>query len=663
MPHSEKQKRRDSGCFRMVQGLTLCRVCNSLAGLLLLSCGWSAGAARADEARIVPMKELTGVASRDLPDYIPANDYEQRLAWWKEAKFGMFVHWGGFSHLGGVWKGNEAQSPALMQLQMKIPMQEYADAIKGFHPDKFNPDQWLDLMEQAGMKYIVITAKHTEGFAMFDSEVSGYNITDHTGFDRDPIAELDAACVRRGVPMGFYYSQNWDLESPDALWGGKAFNAWDYDRDAAVPERYYKEKCRPQIEELLTKYHPKIFWFDVPIPVFPKEYGLDILDLIKSHNSDILVNNRVYTGGYTAGTYQGDFDTTEQQLPHYKMKRPFETCSTIAKHWGWSDQDDYSRTSRDLVEELVHVVSMGGNYLLNVGPKPDGTIDPRQVKLLQEVGAWIKVNGESIYGADCSLFNTYQFNWGRSTTKGSKLYFHVFDEPASKTVLVPGVGSPVRKAYWLDTGKPVDISRVDKTDYRVKVSLKGQRLPRVFCLEFEGSPEIQKIRTIDSSDLTSTLSLMESNPGNGVNVHDLWGEWTRKVSNWKRPDQSMGWTFRVVEPAHFKIKLTYGAGLSSDGNTFDLSIGDQILPGTVKVTSSAGRVVRKQYTADQVAVGEQDKQEDADLEKDNRMTTDELGTVHLEPGIFEVKVTGRAWKTPGANLMNLRSVSLVPVSP
>jgi alpha-L-fucosidase len=605
----------------------------------------------------------TGVASQDLPEYHPAPGYRERIAWWQQAKFGMFVHWGAYSHLGGLWEGEYTkQSPALMQIQNKIPIAEYAEAVKGFRPKKFDADEWLDLMEQAGMKYIVITAKHTEGFAMYDSDVSDYNVVDHTGFGRDPLAELNEACKRRGVPLGFYYSQNWDLESPDASWAGKAFNSWDYDPEKADPERYYREKCRPQMEELLTKYDPKLFWFDVPIPVFPEEYGKDLIALMRKHHPDILMNNRIYTGGYTPGTYQGDFDTTERRLPHYRMRRPFETCNTIGDWWGWTDKDTYPNAAKDLIQELVQVVGMGGNYLLNVGPKGDGTIDPRQVALLREIGAWVKVNAEAIYGAGRSVFNFHQFNWGQSTTQGNKLYFHVFAPPGSGSVLAPGIKTAVKGGYWLDTREPVKLTKVGEIDIRVTVDMAEDAAPRVFCLELQGEPEALAVRTIDSVDFDSELSLMECRISKGMNVHDLWGAWIRRAYNWTEPGQAMSWAIRVAEEGEFKIKLTYGAGLSSEGNRYELSIGGETFSGEVKTTSHAGKKILRTYTADQLAVGEHKKEESQDAEKDNLMVGVEIGTVRLQPGLYELHVTGKSWKKPGSNLMNLRAVRLIPLT-
>jgi len=391
---------------------------------------------------------------------------DEKMKWFREAKFGLFIHWGLYAVPAGTWKGQQIQGIGeWIMNRAKIPVKEYEQLAGQFNPVKFNAEEWVQMAEDAGMKYIVITSKHHDGFAMYGSKVTKYNIVDATPFKRDPLKELAAACAKHNIRFGFYYSQAQDWHEP-----GGAGNTWDFPPDtekdkSGAYDQYLRTKAEPQVKELLTGYGPVcLIWFDTPRLMTP-ERGRRFIDIVHTLQPACLIDGRLGS----AGDYRSMGDNA---IPNQVIHEDWEVPATLNRTWGYKSYDNDWKTPEDLTFKLVDIVSKGGNYLLNVGPTAEGLIPQPSQDNLRAVGRWLKVNGESIYGAGTTPFGEElgtpdptrkdkkgnpAFNakndW-RCTTKPGKLYIHLFKWPTGSFELPPLVGannhSPVlTKAYLL----------------------------------------------------------------------------------------------------------------------------------------------------------------------------------------------------------------------
>lgn len=363
-----------------------------------------------------------------------------KMKWWKDAKFGMFIHWGIYAQAAGIWKDKTDYGEWIMN-SAKIPCAEYAKLANDFNPTKFNAEEWVQLAKAAGQKYIVITSKHHDGFAMFHSAASPYNIYDATPFKRDVIDEMAKACRKYGMKLGLYYSQAQDWHHP----GGAASGGdWDESHKGDM-NKYIDEIAIPQVKEILSKYGDvAILWWDTPIGMTPEMAKK--LHTITEQYPNLITNNRL------GGGIGGDLETPEQYIPATGFPgRNWEVCMTMNNHWGYNAYDENWKSTKDLIRKLVDIVSKGGNFLLNVGPNRYGIIPAVCQNELRDMGAWLKLNGAAIYGTTASPFPYVPF--GRVTQKGSTLYAHVFDW--SRTIALPAA-LKVRSAYLLaDPKTPV----------------------------------------------------------------------------------------------------------------------------------------------------------------------------------------------------------------
>ena len=410
--------------------------------------------------------------------------HEARMAWWKEARFGMFIHWGIYSVPAGTYDGK--QIPGIGEWIMnrgKIPVARYAEYAKEFNPVKFNAEQWVQTAKNAGMKYIVITSKHHDGFAMFHSSTSPYNIYDATPFKRDPIAELAAACKRNGIKFGLYYSQAQDWHHR----GGAANGGhWDKEAQDGSFDDYLDKIAVPQVKEILTKYGPiSVLWFDTPTDMTPEraEKFIPVLKL----QPQIIVNNRL------GGGYDGDLSTPEQYIPATGIPgKDWEVCMTMNDTWGYKSYDDHWKSTADLIQKLSDIGSKGGNFLLNVGPTSEGVIPQPSIDRLAEVGGWMKVNNEAIYGASAGPF-TY-LKWGRATRKGDMLYLHVFHWPANGELKLP-LSNKATNAYLLSDPSKKKLATASAGDIlTVKVPAQApDPIDSVIALRIQGQPKVPKI--------------------------------------------------------------------------------------------------------------------------------------------------------------------------
>jgi alpha-L-fucosidase len=415
-----------------------------------------------------------------IQDTETAAQRDARMQWWREARFGMFIHWGLYSIPAGTWDGK--QIPGVGEWIMNdasIPVADYKALASQFNPTGFSAHDIVALAKSAGMKYIVITSKHHDGFAMFESKANSFNIVDATPFKRDPLRELAEECRKQGIKLGFYYSQDQDWTAP----GGAAYKTgdhqpptyhWDKAQDGSFAT-YLHEKAIPQLKELLSNYgeFPAVIWFDTPTKDMTPELASEIVALLNQH-PNLIWNNRL------GGSYKGDTETPEQYIPPQGYPgQDWESCMTMNDTWGYKSWDTNFKSTETLLRNLIDIASKGGNYLLNIGPDSHGVVPPAEVERLQQVGKWLAVNGEAIYatqptllGAEAGAFSTTEkndegkpkfipaWNW-RSTTKADKIYIEIFNWPSSGTFHLDNLPRKVTEAYLLadDAHKPLKLKR------------------------------------------------------------------------------------------------------------------------------------------------------------------------------------------------------------
>ena len=394
---------------------------------------------------------------------------DRRMKWWREVRFGMFIHWGLYAVPAGEYNGQRSKRIGEWIMEWaNIPRAEYEKFAPQFNPVKFDARQWVRIAKDAGMKYIVITSKHHDGFSMFDSRVSNYDIVDATPYGRDPMRALADESRKQGLKFCFYYSiLDWHHPSAYVDAPGKNPTAGNNQtllkpgtKDEYV--RYMKE----QLRELVTAYDPAVLWFDGEWQDWWTEAdGKDLYQYVRSLKPKIIINNRVGKGrkgmdglSKTDQQYSGDFGTPEQRIPPSGLPGvDWESCMTMNDTWGFKSYDDNWKSTEKIVRNLIDIASKGGNYLLNVGPTAEGLIPQPSVDRLAEVGEWMKVNGESIYETTASPF-AKQLSFGRATTRGSRVYLHVFEWPADGKLPVPSWGKTVKTAYLLAGRKKLRFS-------------------------------------------------------------------------------------------------------------------------------------------------------------------------------------------------------------
>lgn len=413
-----------------------------------------------------------------VQDTETAAQRDARMAWWREARFGMFIHWGLYSIPAGTWDGK--QIPSIGEWIMNnasIPVADYKGLATKFNPVGFSAHDIVALAKASGMKYIVITAKHHDGFAMFDSKANDFNIVKATPFKRDPLQELATEARKQGIKLGFYYSQDQDWTAPGASAILKAnhdpvTHHWDKAQDGDF-DKYLHEKAIPQIKELLTNYgeFPAVVWFDTPTANMKPERAAEIVALLNTH-PNLIWNNRL------GGGYKGDTETPEQFIPPQGYPgRDWESCMTMNDTWGFKSYDLNFKSTETLLRNLIDIASKGGNYLLNIGPDSNGHVPDAEQERLRAMGKWLAVNGEAIYGTSPTLFGAEagsfsttekdkagkpKFNpsweW-RSTTKADKVYLEIFSWPTSGTFHVPALSRKVTGAYLLVGKKAVKFTQ------------------------------------------------------------------------------------------------------------------------------------------------------------------------------------------------------------
>lgn len=398
---------------------------------------------------------------------------DARMKWWREARFGMFIHFGVYAQLGGEYRGHQQARGGAEWImnRMKIPVAEYQAVAKQFNPSKYDADAWVKMAKDAGMKYIVITAKHHDGFALFDSKASEWDIVDASPYGKDMLKPLAEACRKYGLKLGFYYSQAQDWNNPGGSAARKEMKEgwpnpdsaridaytkahhghWDPAQETASFDDYINRVSVPQVKELLTNYGDiAVLWWDTPTNM-TDEAALKLQALLKLQPG-IITNDRL-----KRPNFKGDTGTPEQKIPdHNELDgRDWETCMTMNGTWGYRKSDHNWKSAETLIRNLVDIASKGGNYLLNIGPKPDGTFPQESVERLKVIGDWMDVNSEAVYATKASPLAP--FSWGRCTMKPGKdkttLYFSVFEWPKDGRLVIPELKNRVLSAQMLAGGK------------------------------------------------------------------------------------------------------------------------------------------------------------------------------------------------------------------
>ena len=387
------------------------------------------------------MDELWGDSAIDKAKHANA----ERGEWFAQDKYSMFIHWGLFSIPAGEWKGKTYYgiSEWLMSGRVAgIPKEEYKELAKEFNPTAFDAKAIVKLAVDAGMKNIVITAKHHEGFAMYNSKSSTYDIEDASPFTRDPLKELAEACAEAGIGLGFYYSQMQDWYEQ-----GSASIPWSSEKQEGNFTEYFERKVIPQVTELLSEYGPiRTVWFDTPGDM-TKEQSQQLVDLTRRLQPKTMINSRIGNG-------VGDFSTLgDHSLSLVNHPGLWETIDTTNNSWGDAWYDKNWKSGTEILHRLISTVARGGNYMLNIGPKGNGEVPEMAAKGLLRAGEWLKHSGETIYGAEGSPWGRAQA-WGDITVKGNKLYLHVFDWPENNQIHLAGLKNQISSARLLNSEEP-----------------------------------------------------------------------------------------------------------------------------------------------------------------------------------------------------------------
>jgi alpha-L-fucosidase len=392
-------------------------------------------------------KETDKKADKDSKAYVnyleeSEKDFDKRMEWWRNDRFGMFIHWGVYAELAGVYDGKEI--PGIGEWIMRrgqIPITVYEEVARQFNPTKFDADSWVELMKEAGMKYLVITSKHHDGFALWDSEISDYSITKFAPYGKDVLKDLSAACKKNGIKFGVYHSIL-DWHHPDA----QAYSYIENDPKKRADNtehfaNYLESYLKVHVRELIETYDPEIMWFDGEwVGEFSHEQGMELYQYVRSLKPSILINNRVdkgragMQGMNKEGNFAGDFGTPEQEILEQASVLDWESCMTMNDTWGFKKNDHNWKSVTTLIHNLVDIVAKGGNYLLNVGPTAEGLIPEPSVERLKAIGSWLEVNGDAIYHTERLEKNYKQGKSIRFTRskKDNTHYAIIFEKPEAE---------------------------------------------------------------------------------------------------------------------------------------------------------------------------------------------------------------------------------------
>ena len=517
---------------------------------------------------------------------------DQRMAWFRDARFGLFIHWGVYAVPAGEWNGQTNYGEWFLE-QTKMPVSQYEEFADQFNPVRFDARQWVRLAKEAGMKYIVITSKHHDGFSIYPSDQTDWCIKS-TPFKRDPLQELAKACRAAGIRLCFYHSIM-DWHHPD--WGTR--RAWN-DKATGTPDMdRYVAYMKAQLKELITRYGPLgILWFDGEWEKpWTRERGVDLYNYVRSLQPDIIINNRVGKGragmdGMDKGTGGvGDYGTPEQEIPPtgFGPGVDWESCMTMNNHWGYNRHDHNWKSSTVLIRNLIDCASKGGNYLLNVGPTAEGLIPAPSVERLKEIGQWMKRNSPAIYGTTASPFK--RLPWGRCTKKltrsGATLYLHVFDWPTDGKLLVPGLNNTVKKAYLMRPSNKEALSIQSRPEGILLTvpAAAPDPVSATIVLRVKGALAITQPGLAQDYDGSIVLPASEARlHGNKIKYET--GHERDNLGFWTDPADWADWEFEVTKPGRFEVTAEVAA---LEKASLQVSVGESKTAGPAVVTRDYGK--------------------------------------------------------------------------
>ena len=524
-----------------------------ILALALCLCGWLVGA-------------LVAAPSASWLEDESAEQKDQRMAWWRDAKFGMFIHWGLYAVPAGKYAGKACRlgnGGEWIQYLLNIPADEYAKIAETFQPDGYDPQAWVSLARDAGMKYMVFTSKHHDGFAMYESKVSAFNIAQATPYRHDTLKMLAEACAAQKMPLGLYYSQDQDWHHP----GGGAYSN---KKNTPAHNTYVSHLVVPQLEEILSRYGKiAAIWFDTPISMSRQE-AMEILPVIRRLQPSTVMNQRL------GGGVPGDTMNAEQYVPARGYPgKDWETCMTMNDTWGYRSDDTNWKSREDLLFKLVEVVGKGGNFLLNVGPDAQGRIPPESVDRLQFMGSWMKRYGDAVYGTRQGPF--LSLPWGYASRRGQELFLYVTRWPASGVLPLPLSNTSVQANFFGGSAVPATRGRdgwdlqvgrrpVDANVSVIRISLTEE--PRAFSIPVREAEGVLHL-TAQEAQMPAGLRLEE-----GL-AEGAMGTRTKEfaLKDWKNPKDAVVWQLDLERPGRFLVKAVYSFRRENNGLRFTLAGG------------------------------------------------------------------------------------------
>lgn len=562
----------------------------------------------------------------------------ERARWFTDARFGMFIHWGVYSGAEGFWKGeklrNDNDYAEWIMYRNRIDKEEYLTLLDRFDWDEIDPEEWVILAKNSGMKYVTITAKHHDGFGLWNSQVGNYHVGNFTKPKRDIVKELADACKKHGLKLGLYYSHwiDWEHEY-----------GWDHTMEITgiAPEKYdwyWQEKVIPQVRELLTSYGEiGMFWFDMWIhhseTVVTKEQLLQLKGLIRELQPNCIVNSRL--GLSIEEDPDVDFKTLgDNQLGSQKEDFPWQSPATVAHSWGFHSADTEWKSTTTLLKSLINNVSLNGNFMLNIGPRANGDVPYEISQRMIEMGKWLNVNGESIYGAEAFDLDKDLHDWGKITCKkeenNTKLYLHVFNWPLNKRLNFTGVSTRPEKIYLLTDKQKKPLTFLHEgvfTQINLPV-LEPDPYISVMVVEYDEYP--QTVQNLVAKTTGGGFSLTPRNlihSEEKVNIQAKTRRGTIPDHTIIAETQKMKWKIFVDEPGKKNVDISYNFQGNNPKGNLTVSGAEMVLNHNTEPTGKT--------------VGEPNSNWVIDNFKAHR-----LGEIHFpEKGFYEIELEA----IPGKN--------------